>query len=274
MRGLLFAMVVVGGLAAMAQTSPPRVAPLVAAHRGGALLWPENSLLAFRNALVLGVDYLELDVHLSRDDQVMVLHDPTLDRTTTATGPVAARSAAELSAIRLKDRGGSVTAESVPTLDQVAELAARAGRQLLVEIKVDPDGQRYPRIEERVLEVLDRHRMVGASIVMAFEPTTWLRVRELHPSIRTGALLSARVLQTSGWTLAVAIDTAAKAGVAFIGLHHDLVTEPAVTQARMSSIVLGAWTVNQPEAIRRVIDRGIGVVISDRPDLVKSLLER
>src|SRR6266508_5664464 len=76
-------------------------ASLFAAHRGGSLLWPENSLLAFRHAAALGADYLELDVHLSKDAQVVVIHDPTLDRTTTGTGPVRERALAELKALRL-----------------------------------------------------------------------------------------------------------------------------------------------------------------------------
>ena len=78
----------------------------LAAHRGGARLWPENSLRAFREALALGVDLLELDVHLSADGEVVVIHDPTLDRTTTGTGPVVDRTAAELRAWYCKNGGG------------------------------------------------------------------------------------------------------------------------------------------------------------------------
>ncbi len=117
-----------------AQTAP---ATLLAAHRGGSLLWPENSLLAFRNALALGADFIEFDVHLSRDGEVMVIHDATLYRTTTGAGPVRDHSVAELKAFRLKDRSGTVTTETVPTLDEVVEVAARAKRRMLLEIKVD-----------------------------------------------------------------------------------------------------------------------------------------
>src|SRR6202162_952714 len=84
-----------------------RPVTLLAAPRGGSLLWPENSLLAFRNAVALGVDFIEFDVHLSKDGEVVVIHDPTLERTTTGTGPVKDRTAAELKALRLKDRTGA-----------------------------------------------------------------------------------------------------------------------------------------------------------------------
>ena len=77
----------------VSESSMPRSAgpsPRIAAHRGGALLWPENSLTAFRSALALGVDLVELDVHLSRDGEVVVIHDPTLERTTSGQGAVRA----------------------------------------------------------------------------------------------------------------------------------------------------------------------------------------
>ena len=93
----------------------------IASHRGGAFLWPENSLLAFRNALALPAEQLELDVHLSADSEPVVMHDHTLDRTTDATGPVGARSVAELRRVRLRCTGG----EGVPSLAEAAGWKAR-----------------------------------------------------------------------------------------------------------------------------------------------------
>ena len=143
-------------------------APLFAAHRGGSLLWPENSLLAFRGAIGLGADYIELDVHLSGDGEVVVIHDATLSRTTTGWGPVRDRTLAALKALRLKDRGGAVLDEAIPTLGEVAAAAAEGRRRMLLEIKTDERGQRYPGIEEKVLAVLDRHGMTSSTVVMAF----------------------------------------------------------------------------------------------------------
>src|SRR6185503_16517189 len=173
-KGLLLMGLALGGLCAVlgavSATAADTIAPLFAAHRGGAALWPENSLLAFRNALALGADYLEMDVHLSRDGEVMVMHDPTLDRTSTGSGPVRA-----------------LTEEPVPTLERVVALAAAAKRQMLVEIKTDEQRRRYPGIEEKVLAILDRHRFAPSAIVMSFEGDTWRRVRQLRPDVRAGA---------------------------------------------------------------------------------------
>jgi len=273
---LLLAALAVSGRAALALACHPGAAAraAAAAHRGGARLWPENSLLAFRNAAALGVEYLELDVHLSRDGEVMVIHDPTLDRTTTGVGPLRERTRGDLRALRLRDRDGSVTAETVPTLDEAVALAAAARRQLLIEIKVDAGGARYPAIEEKILAGLDRHRMAEAAVVMAFEPATWRRLRELRPSLRTGALYSARGLERTGETLREAMEAAARSGVAFIGLDHTLVTGAAVALARQFDVILGAWTVDEPHDIQRMIDLGVAVLISDRPDVVREMLRR
>jgi glycerophosphoryl diester phosphodiesterase len=259
-------------LGAVTTAAQGMAASLFAAHRGGALLWPENSLLAFRNALALGADYLEMDVHLTRDGEVVVIHDPTLDRTTTGTGPVRERTLAELGALRLKDPTGAVTEERIPTLDQVVALAVAARRQILLEIKTDEQRRRYPGIEEKVFAVLDRHRFAPSAIVMGFEAETWRRVRQLRPEARAGALYSPRTLPATG--LEPELQSLRQAGVAFVGLGQALVSPDVVAAARRAGLTLGVWTVNEREAIARFIGQGVGVVITDRPDLARELLGR
>jgi glycerophosphoryl diester phosphodiesterase len=266
---LVVATAVLGGATAAAQGM---IAPLFAAHRGGAQLWPENSLLAFRNALELRADFLELDVHLSRDGELVVIHDPTLDRTTTGTGPVRDRTLAELGSLRLKDPSGTVSEERISTLDEVVELAAAGKRQLLLEIKTDERRQPYPGIEEKVLAALDRHRFVPFTVVMAFEGATWRRVRQLRPEARVAALYSSRMLSSSA--VGAELQALRQAGVAFVGLHQALVNAEVAKQARLAGLTLGVWTVNEREAIARFIDQGVGVVITDRPDLARELLGR
>ena len=267
--GLVAVSAVVGSVTAAAQGM---IAPLFAAHRGGALLWAENSLLAFRNALTLGADFLELDVHLTRDGEVVVIHDATLERTTTGSGPVRERTLAELGAVRLKDRDGAVLEERIPTLDQVVALAAAGKRQILLEIKTDERRRRYPEIEEKVFAVLDRHRFTPFTVVMAFEASTWRRLRQLRPDARAAALYSARMLRAADVT--AELEALRQAGVGFVGLDQALVNADVARQARLAGLTLGVWTVNQREAIARFIDQGVGVVITDRPDLAKELLGR
>jgi glycerophosphoryl diester phosphodiesterase len=195
-----------------------------------------------------------------------------LDRTTTGTGPVRECTLAELGPLRLKDRSGVVTDERVPTLEQVVELAVTGKRQLLLEIKTDERRQRYPGIEEKVFAVLDRHRFAPFTVVMAFEGDTWRRVRQLRPEVRAGALYSPRML--SAGAMEPELQALRRAGVAFVGLHQALVNAEVAKQARLAALTLGVWTVNEREAIARFIDQGVGVVITDRPDLARELLGR
>jgi glycerophosphoryl diester phosphodiesterase len=273
------AIVVAGlGLGLLAVLAGPVTAQaggtLLAAHRGGARLRPENSLLAFRNAVALGADFLEFDVHLSKDGEVVVIHDPTLERTTTGAGAVSDRTLAELRTLRLKDRDGKVTEEGVPTLDDVVRLAAPTPLRLLLEIKADAKHQRYPRIEEKVIGVLDSHGMASRTIIMAFEPETVRRIRTLRPDVAVGGLFWPKGLAETRSTVEAEIEGLRKLGARFVGLHQELVTAEVVRQVEKAGLLLGVWTVNEASAMKRFIEMGVGILITDRPDVAKELLGR
>jgi glycerophosphoryl diester phosphodiesterase len=249
-------------------------AVLLAAHRGGARLWPENSLLAFRNAIALGADFVEFDVHLSKDGQVVVIHDPTLERTTTGVGAVSDRTLAELKMLRLKDRDGKLTDETIPTLAELVGRVVPTPLRLLLEIKVDAKRRRYPGIEEKVLGILDSHGMAARTIVMAFEEETVRRIRKLRPDVTAGGLFWPRGLAETRSTVEGEIEGLRKLGARFIGLHQELVTAEVVKQADKAGLLLGVWTVNDAPAMKRFLQLGVGILITDRPDVAKELLGR
>ena len=191
------------------------------AHRGGASLWPENSLTAFRNAMALGAGILELDVHLTADGAVAVIHDPTLERTSSGTGLVAACTAADLKRARLRGPDGALTDDRVPTLDEVLALAAPAGVALLVEVKTPGravryerrgdrvtavPGPRYEGLEGRVLDLLRAAGVAERTYVMAFNPAVLAEVRARAPQQPTTLLVDRRHVEESG---AQAVDTVA-----------------------------------------------------------------
>jgi glycerophosphoryl diester phosphodiesterase len=137
----------------------------ICAHRGGALLWPENSLTAFRHALALPIEEVECDVHLSADGVAMVHHDPTLDRTTEGTGPLAHRSAAELAATKLRG-----LEEGLPTLAALLELVAASGKLLRLEIKANHENHHVPALLAAVRA--DLARIPTRIRLMSFLPAT------------------------------------------------------------------------------------------------------
>ena len=261
-------------LAALASPAASGSATLVAAHRGGAALWPENSLLAFRQALALGVDALEFDLHLTADGEVVVLHDPTLDRTSTGKGPVRELSLADLASVRLKARDGTVTDERISTFAQVLDLAASTSVELVPEIKIDATGQRYDGIEEKVLALLRSRGLLARATVQAFQRETIRRLRALEPKARTMLLVTRGDVERERTRPAEAVRRASELGATDLGMNHRLIDADVVSAARVAGIRLAAWTVNEEADIRRMIDLGVDMVMSDRPDLVKRLRER
>jgi len=246
-----------------AAAGPPR--PCVVAHRGGALLWAENSLTAFRGALALGADFLELDVHLSKDGEVVVIHDPTLERTTTGRGAVADRTWAELSAVTLK---GTADAR-IPRLGEVLDLLRPTTAGLLLEVKVGAGGAPYAGIEERVVRLLAERGVADRTAVMAFDWSILERVRALAPALRRTALLSARGAERFGG-IAPAVRQAA--GVATdLGIERTLLSPALVAAARAAGLTIGVWTVNEPDELRAALASGVDCVTTDRPDLAITL---
>jgi glycerophosphoryl diester phosphodiesterase len=260
-------------LAALESPAGSGPATLVAAHRGGAALWPENSLLAFRQALALGVDTLEFDLHMTADGEVVVLHDPTLDRTSTARGPVRDLRLAALASVRLLTRDGAVTDEHVPTFAEVLDLVAPTSVELLPEIKIDAKGQRYDGIEEKVLALLQARGLIARATIQAFQPETIRRLRE-QPKARTMFLVARGDVERDRVRPAEAVRRARELGATDLGMNHRLVDAEVLATARAAGVRLAAWTVNEEADVRRMIDLGVDMVMSDRPDLVKRLRGR
>jgi glycerophosphoryl diester phosphodiesterase len=253
------------------------------AHRGGAALWPENSLLAFKNAIAAGARLLEMDVHQAADGTVVVIHDPTLDRTTNGTGPVAARTSADLRALRLRDASGALTEEWVPTLSEVLALAAPAGVALLVEIKTPgpaihyvraedgvriTPGARYEGLEQRILDELAAAAVRERSMLMAFNPAVVAEVRARAPAQGTVLLVDRHHVEKAGVRPVEAVQWAVSAGVTYLGLHYTLCDAAVVEAARTAGIGIGVFTVNNEADMRRLADLGVDVIITDRADII------
>jgi glycerophosphoryl diester phosphodiesterase len=246
----------------------------IAAHRGGGALWPENSLLAFQSAIALGSDLIELDVHQSRDGVVVVIHDATVDRTTEGAGAVGSMTAADLRRLRLRGPDGALSAERVPTLDEVLAAAAPSHAGLLIEVKEPAPGDRYDGVEERVLAAVAAAGMQARTTIMAFDPRVIVRVRELAPRMRTSFLVSYYAVERAGVRSEVTIDWARATGATDVGLELTLLDEGVVAAARAASLALGVWTVNDETAMRRMLALGVDILTTDRPDLARRLVAR
>jgi glycerophosphoryl diester phosphodiesterase len=240
--------------------------PAICAHRGGAALWPENSLTAFRGALELGVDLVECDVHQTRDGEVLVVHDPTLERTTTGRGAVRDLTWAELATVTVR----GTPAERVPRLAELLALIGPTRVGLLLEIKADPENVRYAGIEERVLALLGGAGMADRTTVMAFDWAILDRLRALAAPVRLTGLLGHRQAERLGGVAAAAARVGAL-GADDLGIERTLLAPEAVRAARAAGLTIGVWTVNDPEDVRRALGAGVDYVTTDRPDLALRL---
>ncbi|NOG68769.1 glycerophosphodiester phosphodiesterase family protein [Roseicella sp. DB1501] len=237
----------------------------IASHRGGAFLWPENSLLAFRQALALPAEQLELDVHLSADDVPVVIHDALLDRMIDATGPVRARSLAQLRRLRVKGTGG----ETLPTLAEAVALTAAAGRILRLEVKAGVDGRPYPGIVPACLALLDAAGMRGRCVAMSFQPGTVAEFAAAGGLLRRVLLLDTRSWRGMGLPLAVALARSCCAEE--IGLAIGDLDAESVAGFRAAGLGVGTWGANDEGTIRRAIGLGLDAIATDDPPLALAL---
>lgn len=232
------------------------------AHRGAAGTRPELTRPAFERALELGVDMIELDVQLTSDGELVVLHDRALGRTVAGSGPVRACTLAELQRL---DAGvwfaPTWAGAQVPSLDEV--LALTAGRaELNVEIKSPaPD---WDATAAALLDLLERHGRLGRTIISSFERGALDAVRQRSAAARLGVLWHTAELEPM-WAAAAALAAVA------VHPHWALVDAEVVTQARAAGRQVIVWTVNDPDAIAALAGLGVDGIISDFPERLAAL---
>ncbi|WP_274652204.1 glycerophosphodiester phosphodiesterase [Paenibacillus humicola] len=214
-----------------------------AAHRGASGLAPENTMAAFRKALSFPfVQWIELDVQLSRDGVPVVIHDDRLHRTTSGYGKVGDFDASYL---RTLDAGGwfskAYVGERIPLLEQVlGELVGRC--RFNIELKTY--GGRYPGMERRVVEMLYGKGMQYDTVITSFDPEALTAVRRLSDDVRTGL-----ITDTAPRTLPGDLR---RLGATFLSIGYKRVSRALLEAMRASGTDVMAWTVNDIGAIRKL----------------------
>jgi glycerophosphoryl diester phosphodiesterase len=233
----------------------------IASHRGGALLWPENSRIAFEQTAKLPVEQVEFDVHPTRDGRLVVIHDNTLERTTDGKGPVAAHDWAELNRLILKGTGG----QRMLLLEEVIEIFRPTPIILRLEIKAGPNRVPYPGQPESVVSALRQARVLERSIITSFQLETVLQAVAHARPLNHVWLVLEQVQVDLGLDRVIA--TAKAAGVPMLGLRQNMLTAAAVADVRQAGLGIGGWACNDAAAITRLLDLAVDVFTTDRPDL-------
>ncbi|GAB4265907.1 MAG: glycerophosphodiester phosphodiesterase [Candidatus Promineifilaceae bacterium] len=231
--------------------------PLIIGHRGASDEAPENTLAAFALAKEQGADGIELDVHLSADGKLVVIHDADLSRTTNGTGFVSQYTLAELKQF---DAG---MGQQIPTLDEVFELC---GPRFLYNIEVKDYGWRDKGTETAVADRIQSHNLESVCLVSSFNPLSVRRARK--QLTRTTPVAVIRM--NKGW---MRYTHWLMPGAEADHPHRKMVTEAYMAWAKKRGYLVNTWTVNEPEEARQLARLGVNALITNCPALIRKALE-
>jgi glycerophosphoryl diester phosphodiesterase len=233
---------------------------LITAHRGAKAVAPENTMAAFKAAMDAGADFAELDVQHTKDRQVVVLHDADFMRMGGDPRRIADLTAAEVAAIDIGHKHGpQFSGERAPTLEEVIDLV-RGRMKINIELKYNvPD----PGLVPAVVDLLRRKDFVDQVVITSLDYAALKQVKSLEPRLETGHIVTAAV----GDVLRTEAD--------FLSLNSAKATSSLVRRARAVGKEVAVWTVNDPEVMLRMIERGVDNIITDDPALlVRVMRER
>ncbi len=251
--------------------------PWVIAHRGNSDEAPENTLVALRQAIDLGVDFVEFDVHLSQDGVPVLLHDKGLTRTTGAQGAVYEFTLAELKKLDAgRWFGEKYQGEPIPTLaEALALFNAQTQARPLIELKQGVEG-RYPGLEEKVLAAVYAAGLQKRAIIQSFQGETLRRLRELDQDITLHKLLVAKVpglpaYYDGAWQQGQPGDFP---GVRGVNPWWKATTRRQVRRIHEQGKQVLVYTVDEEAEIRRCLELGVDGIITNHPQGLLDLLEK
>ena len=280
----LFAIIVFLRLTSRPATEQPYYSdnlnyPLVIAHQGGDGLWPGDTMFAFQNAADLGVDVLEMDVHITKDSVLVLMHDETVDRTTNGTGEIESMTLAE---IKQLDAGYGWTSDegntypfrgqgvTVPTMEEVFQ--AFPDKLMTIEIKKTNTSMTKP-----FCELIRRYDMQDKVLVASFHDDKLKEFRTECPEVSTSSAKN----ETTVFVLSSKAFLAGFYSPKFISLQVPeesggitVMTESFVKASHSRGLAVEVWTINDADTMRKLINWGVDGIITDRPDIMMEVLER
>ncbi|PAV31676.1 hypothetical protein CIL05_00875 [Virgibacillus profundi] len=235
------------------------------AHRGSAGTHPENTMAAFKEAERIGADGIELDVHLTKDNQIAVIHDKTVDRTTNGTGDVGIHTLEELKKL---DAGShyakKFNEETIPALTDVFSWMQGNTLELNIELKnVTVD---YPGFEERLLEEIQRFELKDRIIFSSFNHDSLKKINELDSEIECAILYLEKLYKP--WEYAKTL------GAKGLHPHHPNTSEDMVKEAQRQGFPVRVYTINDEKVLEKFIRAGCEAIITDYPEKALQIRKR
>jgi glycerophosphoryl diester phosphodiesterase len=242
--------------------------PLIIAHRGDSAARPENTLAAFRQALAVGADLVEMDVQLTKDGQVVVLHDVTVNRTTDGNGSVREMTLAEVKKLEAgypSRFGPQYKGERIPTLGEALE-ALRGKKKVLVEIKRESvAADEGEGVEAKVVKEVERLRMQKEVAVISFERKALARCQKLAPDVRRGLIFHREEVPA-------ALAAVKELGSDLLLPEKGMLSDALCEQAEAAGVRLATWVVDEAAELRALSHFNLYAVGSNKPgDLLDAL---
>ena len=235
------------------------------AHRVASAYAPENTLPAFELAERQGADGIELDVQLTKDGEVAVIHDEKIDRTGTGEGFVRDFTLAELKSLSFHNQMEEYRGVKIPTLREVLELVKPGNMAVNIELKTGIFW--YPGIEEKTMEIVRQVGMKERVIYSSFNHCSIQKVRSLDAQAETAYLFSDVILDVENYAAATGID----------GLHpavYHLYMSDFLERYQKSGLKVRVWTVNKEEDMKKIMEAGLEAVITNYPDIALKVREK
>jgi glycerophosphoryl diester phosphodiesterase len=240
---------------------------MVVAHRGFSGVAPENTLAAFKKAIEVGSDMIELDVRFSKDGEVVVIHDDTLERTTTGKGRVIEKTINELKQFEAGSKfHPSFTGEKIPSLREALELV-RGKVPANIELKIgDYDQWTILDLADRAFEEVERVGMLNQVIFSSFDPSALERVLKRNPS------LAVAYLYNRPWHFPSEVTGGRPFSI--LNCRKSVLNGENISRAHQEGIRIGVYTLNTREEMERFIDLKVDAIITDYPDRLIDLLKK
>lgn len=234
------------------------------AHRGYSELYPENTMLSFRMAWDAHCDAIELDVQLSRDNELVVIHDEKLERTTDGKGNVRDLTLFELKKLDASAAfRGTFGRNEIPTLREYFELVRELPLYSHIEMKNSVMDSR--EIEEKLIALIREYSLEEKTVISSFNHPSILKCKRLAPKIKCGFISGSLIIRAGEYSK--------KNGVEFFHPRYAYLTHGNLKELKKNGIHVLAWTVNKEKDMRLLIEEGVYGIITNNPEKLHLILE-
>lgn len=235
-------------------------------HRGFSGRYPENTMLAFRKAAEAGAHGVELDVQFTKDSELVIIHDESVDRTTDGRGLVRDFTLKEIKELDASASfRGIYGINRIPTLREYFEFA-KSTDGFITNIELKTGIYEYPGIEKAVAEMIKEFGLEDRIIISSFNYFSVLRFKQICPGIKCGFLEESRIADFGKYTKSY--------GVECVHPMHWNMTPEAVEEIKANGIEINTWTVNDLDEVERLYGLGVESVIGNFPDMVAGFLSK